>query len=60
MIFPRNLAGLEFTLVVDLSPRLKHLSGMLAFPEKQNDTHFSDFNTKSREVQCCWMELRVD
>ena len=30
MILPRNLAGLQVTLVVNLSPILKHWSGMLA------------------------------
>ena len=47
MILPRNFAGLQVTLVVNLSPILKHWSGMLAFPEKQKDRHLAGFNTRS-------------
>ena len=38
MIIPRNFTGLQVK-VVNLSPRLKHWSGMLAFLEKQKDRH---------------------
>ena len=57
MILPRNFTG---WLAVNLSSRLKHWSGMVAFLEKQKDRHLAGFNTKSRVVHCCWMELRMD
>ena len=47
MILPRNFAGLQVTLVVNLSPTLKHWSGMLAFPEKQ-DRHLAGFDKTDR------------
>ena len=51
MILPRNFAGSQVTLVVNLSPTLKHWSGMLAFPEKQKgDRHLAGLNTRSRVV----------
>ena len=44
MIVPRNFAGLQVTLLVNLSPRLKHWSEMLAFLEKPRDRHLAGFN----------------